>query len=478
MNFYGNRNPKDALYYFGLIASIPHPSGYEKELVETLKALALEHGLQVKQDDAGNLRIDRPASKGMENAPHIILQGHLDMVPKAAPGKEFDFTTQPIELIEENGYLRANGTTLGADNGAGAASVLALLFDPDLKAGAISGLFTISEEIGLIGANKIDKELLQGDWLLNLDSGNYHNFCIGCAGGARLSFDIPFTRVSAPEGNSYSIQINGLEGGHSGCKIHEKCGNSLILMSQFLQTINCDAVSSLNGGSADNAIPAEASAEVISPLSDKELRSAAERFRNESAETFNAPKTYQISIIEIPALETVIEPSLMKVFLQLTATVPNEVAEMDSKLNIVKTSSNFASVHTGEKTMIVHTSQRSLEDPAREAMTEKIKHHFSPLNPIATVSGVYPGWPAKADSEAIKFVSGIHQEIYGELPGIYALHAGLEPGAFSIKNPDLQLVSFGPEELDIHTERERLDLAKYEEFNQLLRHIIERAAKN
>lgn len=475
MNFYGNRK-KDALYYFGLICSIPHPSGHEKQLAETLMKLAQELGFSTKMDSAGNLRIDRPAEKGLEDAPHIILQGHLDMVPKAAPGKEFDFNSQPIELIEENGYLHANGTTLGADNGAGAASALALLFDPELKAGPLSGVFTISEEIGLLGANAIDPELLKGDWLLNLDSGDYHRFCIGCAGGARLSFEIPLAQVNAPKGTAYKIQIIGLKGGHSGVNIHENRGNSLILLCQFLQKIKCSSVCSIAGGSADNAIPSEAAADIISDFMPEQIKFAAEQFRKESSEFFDAPADYQIKIEPVKEPGMIIDPALMENFIALTATVPNGVFEYDPVLNIVKTSSNFASVHTDDELMTIHTSQRSLEDPAREAMTKRLIHHFTPLNAAVKVSGIYPGWPANAESEPIRFVNGIHQEFFGSQPEIYALHAGLETGAFAQKNPALQILSFGPMEEDIHTERERLNLEKYEEFNKLLRLVIERAA--
>ena len=478
MNFYANRPKKDALYYFGLICSIPHPSGYEKQLAETLKILAEENGFAAVMDTTGNLRIDRPASKGMENAPHIILQGHLDMVPKAAPDKLFDFTAQPIELIEENGILRANGTTLGADNGAGVASALALLFDPELKAGPLSGLFTVSEETGLIGANALKPEMLQGDWLLNLDSGDYHNFCIGCAGGARLTFEIPLSWVNAPEGlRCYTVSLRGLAGGHSGTEIHKKRGNALILLCQFLQRIDVTGISIFNGGSADNAIPAEATATVYTPKTPEEIKQAAEEFRKESAQTFHAPAEYHFEIL-YPRLgcTEMIDPDFTETFLRLAATVPNEVFDTDKKLGIVKTSSNFASIHTSEDLLVIHTSQRSLEDETRQEITEKLKAHFAPLNGRARVSGEYPGWPANAESEPLRFAGGIHQEMFGSQPGIYALHAGLETGAFAKKNPALQILSFGPKEQDIHTERECLNLAKYEEFNQLLRTIIKRAA--
>ena len=477
MNFYENRPTRDALYYFGLICSIPHPSGHEQKLAEKIISLAKEHGLSVRQDDAGNVRIDRPATPGYENAPRIILQGHIDMVPKAAAGKVFDFETQPIELIEENGILRASGTTLGADNGAGAACILALLFDPTVKAGHLAGLFTVQEETGLIGANLLDPEMLDGDWLFNLDAGSFHKFCIGCAGGARLSFDIPVTRKEIPAGTRYVVRLRGLSGGHSGGKIHEKRGNALILLCQLLQKLNVNALCSLNGGSADNAIPAEADAVIVSGKSLNELQELAATFRKESAETFSAPEDYHFEIDQENGTDKILDPDFTERFLQLAATVPNEVFDTDPELGIVKTSSNFASVHTMENSIIIHTSQRSLEDEQRVAITERIKDHFAPLNGTVDISGVYPGWPANADSEPVRFAGLIHKEIYGELPGVYAVHAGLETGAFAKKNPSLQIISFGPPEEDIHTEREWMDLNKFEEFNKLLRVIVGQARK-
>ena len=477
MNFYENRPQKDALYYFGLICSIPHPSGHEKQLAETLKNLAEQQGLSTVMDSAGTLRIDRPASAGMEHAPHIILQGHLDMVPKAAPDKAFDFAEQPLELLEEEGYLHADRTTLGADNGAGVASALAILLDPELKTGAVSGLFTISEETGLIGANALDPEMLKGDWLFNLDAGNYHNFCIGCAGGARLSFRFPVSRIPAPEETAYAVQLTGLAGGHSGSKIHEKRGNALILLCQFLKRAGITALCSLNGGSADNAIPAEAEALILTAQSRETLEALAEQFRRESSGTFQAPGSYQIAIAPAEPETAILEPGFTETFLTLSAAVPNEVFDFDPQLKIVKTSSNFASVHTKDDFVEVHTSQRSLDDDSRKELTGKIAQHFAPLGGTAEVSGEYPGWPAKADSAPIRFVGKIHQEVFGEPHGVYAVHAGLETGAFAKKNPALEIISFGPMEEDIHTERERLHLEKYEEFNRLLRYIIEQAGK-
>lgn len=477
MNFFENRPAKDALYYFGLICSIPHPSGHEQKLAEKILSLAKEHGLPAKMDSAGNVRIDRPAAPGYENIPRIILQGHIDMVPKAVAGKKFDFETQPLELIEENGILRANGTTLGADDGAGAASILALLFDPELKTGALAGLFTVQEETGLIGANNLDPEILAGDWLFNLDSGTFHEFCIGCAGGARLSFEIPLTRMEAPAGKYYTIRLRGLKGGHSGTTIHEKRGNALILLAQFLQKLNINALCSFDGGSADNAIPAEADAVIITEKTPEELQNAAKQFRKESAETFNAPEEYHFEIVPEDPSEKIIDPAFAEMFLHLAATVPNEVFDTDEELGIVKTSSNFASIHTSEKLMIIHTSQRSLEDEKRQEITAKLKAHFAPLNGTETVTGEYPGWPANANSAPMKIAGEIHRKVYGELPGIYAIHAGLETGAFAKKNPSLQIISFGPPEEDIHTEREWLDLAEFEEFNHFFRTVIEQTAK-
>ena len=260
-----------------------------------------------------------------------------------------------------------------------------------------------------------------------------------------------------------------------GGKIHEKCGNSLILLCQFLQKLTLSGLCTINGGSADNAIPADAEAVVFSEKSLDELKQAAEAFRAESAASFNAPAEYHIEISPDAGYSEIIDPAFTETFLRLAATVPNEVFDTDQKLGIVKTSSNFASVHTSRTYMEIHTSQRSLEDAERQKITELIRAHFAPLNGTTCVTGEYPGWPANADSAPVKVVGRIHEQIYGEQPGVYAVHAGLETGAFAKKNPSLQIISFGPPEEDIHTEREWMDLKKFEEFNHLLRIIVEQA---
>jgi dipeptidase D len=280
-------------------------------------------------DSAGNVRIDRPAAKGLEHAPSIILQGHLDMVPKSAPGKTFDFQNEPLKLILENGSVRADGTTLGADNGAGCAAALALLFDPELQTGPLAGLFTVGEEVGLIGANALEPDMLEGDWLFNLDSGDYDNFCIGCAGGARLSFHFLYSCCSVPEGKTFKLSLTGLSGGHSGITIHENRGNALILLAQFLKTLPGAALASFDGGTADNAIPSEAEAVIVLKMTKKELQQRCREFVRKSSETFHAPAAYKITAEFTDQPDFVMDDIFTEQFLTRTATVPNGALDFD-----------------------------------------------------------------------------------------------------------------------------------------------------
>ena len=477
MSLFADRAPNDPLRYFEMICGIPHPSGFEQELGKKILNLAIEKGYAARMDESGNVRIDRPAAPGMEKAPHIILQGHLDMVPKAAPGKIFDFTQTPVKLIIENGYIRADDTTLGADNGAGCAAAFSILFDPALKAGKLSGLFTTGEETGLIGANALKPDMLEGDWLFNLDSGNYHRFCIGCAGGAKLSFTIPISRTTPPEGNTFRVKLGGLEGGHSGEMIDKKTGNALILLSRFLKEISCASIIFFEGGSADNAIPADAEAVIVTTLSAEDLKSKANEFTIRSSGEFNAPESYRIEITETACNTKSMTPEFSKLFLRLVSSVKNEVFDFDESLGIVKTSSNFAIVNTSDDQLLINTSQRSLTDSEREKATGDIRRHFAPLGGTANVAGVYSGWPARPESEPVKIAAKVHREQYGTDLELYAIHAGLETGAFAKKKESLQIVSFGPPEEDIHTERERLNIAKYEDFCKFLRLVVKKAAE-
>lgn len=476
MNPLDKLEPRDPWKYFALICSIPHPSGHERELALKIVELAEQNGCRAKMDDAGNVRIDRPASKGFEQVPEIILQGHLDMVPKAAPGKIFDFEKQPVEPVIRDGTVYANGTTLGADNGSGVASALALLFDPELKAGPLAGLFTVQEEVGLIGAGKLDPDMLKGDWLFNLDSGDFNRFCVGCAGGARLTFRIPFERQDPPKGNAFTIRLTGLIGGHSGIMIDRKNGNALILLCRFLEKLPVDGLISLNGGSADNAIPAEAEAEIITSAGREQILALAAEFIRETSREFNAPEEYGI-LVETGHSAPVIPKETTGLLLSKTASVPNEIFSMEGSLGIVKTSSNFAIVTTSDAELVIHTSQRSLEDAERVKATERIREHFAELGGTASVGSVYPGWPASPDSRAMNLAAEVYRGLYGKDPGIYAIHAGLETGVFAKKNPSLQIISFGPDETDCHTERESIDIARFAEFNRLLRKIIEKSAQ-
>ena len=244
---------------FKIFLATPHPSGKEQALAAKLKAMADNAGLKAKFDKYGNLRIDRAASAGFEHLPVVIMQGHLDMVCEKIDGLDFNFDTDSIKTRTDGDYLFACGTTLGGDNGIGCAMSLALLFDPEYRGRAIAGLFTLQEETGLYGANNLDSDMLEGKYLLNLDSGEEGSFYIGCAGGARLGVEFTTPLCKAPEGNCVEISVSGLPGGHSGGTIHLKHGNALIFLAKILEATDVD-ICSISGGTADNVIPSSASA--------------------------------------------------------------------------------------------------------------------------------------------------------------------------------------------------------------------------
>ena len=301
-------SPAPVWEIFELICSIPHPSGHEAALAEALSAMARERGLAVRRDAAGNLRIDRAAAPGFESAPAVLLQAHLDMVPQTAPGVKFDFLTDPIPPeIRGEWVVSGAGTTLGSDNGIGVAAAVALLFDPAWRGGALAGVFTVSEEVGLNGALALSPEMLEGTYLLNLDSEEEGELYLGCAGGARLTltFDAAFRPVSAGM-TGVRCTVGGMAGGHSGCNIADRRGNAIRLLARLLKESPELQIASFDGGTCDNAIPREAVVSGALPAETFEsFRRRAEAFEREAAGEFDAPPEFRIEVEAAPLPERV-----------------------------------------------------------------------------------------------------------------------------------------------------------------------------
>lgn len=458
--------PRPVWEIFEMIASIPHGSGNEAALAQRLMAEAQSRGLHAELDSVNNLLVKRPASPGMEKCPKIIMQGHLDMVTIA--DKEFDFVNTPITLKIDGDRLTADGTTLGADDGIGVALALALLFDKDLQAGELTGIFTVAEETGLTGAAAVSPQWLDGDMLFNLDGGSETGFCIGCAGGARQEFQFDHTLQAAPAGIPVKLTLGGLEGGHSGCCIHMERGNALKLLAGFIDQFPALRLADFAGGSADNAIPAEAVASaVLTCGSIAELQAGADFYISTVRSEFNAPESFFLKIEDASAISQVWSDSLQHNFVSALTLVPDAVIEYDEELAIVKTSSNCAAVMLRDDKIIVRTSQRSLDDECRELISNTLKIHFANFGATSTLGNAYPGWKPNPSSTLTRIAPAVWEKMYGNPIKVSAIHAGLECGWFFKKNPALQLLTLGPIMDDIHTPQEWLSIpsvAKYYKY--------------
>ena len=462
--------PHNVWKFFDLVCSIPHPSGHEAALAAELERIAREHNFAVSRDAAGNLRIDRPAAAGFENSPVILLQAHLDMVP-LADDPAFDFTAQPIPVFVDGDWVRAKGTTLGADNGIGVALAMALLWDENLKCGPLAAVFTVDEEVGLTGAAALDDTMLAGDCLINLDGGPDGDACIGCAGGGRTEFD--FTpEYTAPAGIPVEITLSGMKGGHSGICIHENRGNALKVLADFVLAQPEISVSQFVGGTADNAIPGEGRIGGYFTGDIEELRRSAAICAVMLRKKF-AMDEIKLEITEAgSAVPQVWTPEFQHNVLSAVSMAPNGVLEMDEKLQIVRTSSNLAAIFSEKEKIRIRTSQRSLVDELREKAAAMLCAHFESFGAVSRTGNCYPGWKPCPDSRLTGVCMAVWKELSGKPMTVRAIHAGLETGAFSRKNPQLEMISIGPEAHGCHTPQEHLSVSSTIRFYNYLIGVI------
>ena len=462
---------------FEQLCRIPHASGNEKGVAAFLTGMARARGLAVRQDAAGNLRIDRPAAPGFENAPSLLLQGHMDMVPQTVPGSHFDFSRDPITTVEKDGFLMsADQTTLGADDGIGVSLAMQMLLDDSLKCGPLGAVFTVEEETGLSGAQALSPEFLQADALLNIDNEDEHEFCIGCAGGSRLEIRIPLKTRAVPAGTvGVAVRILGLAGGHSGMDIDKKRGNPLLFLARFLRDKTKFSVASFSGGKLDNAIPREAEAVgAIAPEQWDALNGAAKTFEAALKNEFDAPESFRIEIAKTVLPEKIWDPVLQPALLAAIASCPAGVIAFDAALGAVRTSSNFAAVKMEKGNLSVLTLQRSFDDAECAALSAKIATHFAPVGGKALPGSTYPGWKPAPESRLLTTAQTVYREQFGRTPALLVIHAGVECGIFSKLAPQLTMVSMGPTLENPHSPGERLDVASADRFARFLRQLIER----
>ena len=476
-----NCEPKRVFYYFEELCKIPHGYRNTKQISDYLVSFAKEHGLEYVQDEMNNVVIYKPATEGYEDAPAVILQGHMDMVCEKRPDVDHDFTKDPLNISVKDGYVTANGTTLGGDDGIAVAYGLALLESKDLAHPALEVLITVDEEIGLLGAEGFDCSVLKGKRLINLDSEAEGSLWISCAGGLSGISTIPVQRVEA-EGQKAAVKITGLMGGHSGAEIDKKRANANVLMGRFLYSLQQETayeIISLAGGQKDNAITREADAELL--VEDiNSVKACAEKlqkgFREEYAGT-DEGITVEITDLGVASAK-VLHPTSREKVLFFLMEVPFGIQKMSGSIDgLVETSTNIGIVKLGEDEFLGSSSVRSSVEAAGAALSDKICYLTEFLGGEYTVQGAYPAWEYRKDSPLRDQMVEVYEEMYGEKPNVVAIHAGLECGLFYKKIEGLDCVSLGPNMKDIHTSEEVLDIASTERVWKYLVKVLESLKK-
>lgn len=475
--------PQKVFDYFLQLCKIPHGSKNETQISQFLQDFGKSLGFETIADEVGNVLIKKPATPGYENRKTIILQGHMDMVCDKRPDVEHDFTKDAIQTYIDGEWLKAKGTTLGADNGIGVAAGMAVLADDKMKHGPINCLFTIDEETGLTGAEKLSPEFLQGDVLINLDSEDEGEIFIGCAGG--VCNYATFKHLWVPVGADMfymDVNISGLTGGHSGDDIEKGRANANKLLNRFLCRIAdkyefylCD----ISGGSLHNAIPRDASAVIAVPSADKEsVRVDFNIFAAEVQDEYAATEpNMRFTLQSTEPTGRCIDPEAARGLLKSVHAVFNGVFAMSQDMpGLVETSSNLASIkRTSDNILKVTASQRSSILSARNNVSATVRAAFELGGATVETSGGYPGWKPNVKSEILKVACDTYKTIFGGEAKIRAIHAGLECGLFLEKAPHLDMISFGPTMRGVHSPDERLNIPSTERWWRHLVAVLENA---
>ncbi len=471
MNDIRNLEPKPLWNYFHDITQIPHPSKKEEKIVEYMKNFGKKHNLETIVDKVGNVIIRKPATRGMENRKGVIFQTHLDMVPQKNSDKKHDFEKDPIQTIIDGEWVKANGTTLGSDNGIGVAAAMSVLASENVVHGPVEALFTIDEETGMTGVFGLKAGLLKGDILMNLDSEDEGELYVGCAGGINVSAVRNYAEESAPKGTAaYKVAAKGLKGGHSGVDIAMGRANSNKLMFRFLMQAESDfgiRLAEASGGDLRNAIPRESYSILLVPeIKATEFETFVKGYdkiyKAEFAETesdllFTCEKT------EVPA--RVMNQGDQYRIIRAVFVCPNGVVRMSQAMKgLVETSNNLAIVNCKNGKFEALNLTRSSVDSAKEATAWKIAAVFHLINADVKLEGDYPGWKPNINSPILKTMSKVYNDMYGKVPDIKAIHAGLECGILGGVYPDLDMISFGPTIRFPHSPDEKVNIASVAKF--------------
>lgn len=480
MSKFGNIEPKDIWMYFEEILTIPRPSKKETAIIKYLQDFAAKHNLAVKTDEAGNVLISKAAYPGYENLQPVVLQSHMDMVCEKNSDVTHNFNTDPIEAYVDGEWIKAKGTTLGADDGIGIAAQLALLASKEIKHGPLECLFTVDEETGLTGAFEMKEGFFNSKILLNLDSEDEGELFIGCAGGMDTIATFAYDSEKVPTDSvALKVTVKGLTGGHSGDDIDKNRGNSIKIINRFLWkgTHKYDLrLSQLDGGNLRNAIPREAFAVITVHKDDKaEMLKEFEKLREDIYSEIKDVEPNLNIIFENAELPSFVidEPTHYDLLNSLYAC-PHGVIAMSRQLKgLVETSTNLASVKfIQDNQILVTTSQRSSVDSAKTDISNMVESVFRLANANIQHSDGYPGWAPNTNSKILQITKDSYTKLFGVEPIVRAIHAGLECGLFLEKYPQLDMISFGPTIRGAHSPDERLSIPTTQKFWNLLLDVL------
>ncbi len=485
MSVFKNLEPAPVWQYFKEILKIPRPSNQEDRIRQYLIKFGADFQLQTAVDSVGNVLITKSASPGMENRKSVVLQSHMDMVCEKNSDIEFDFNKDPINAWSDGKWIKARGTTLGADDGIGIAAQLALLAAKDIPHGPLECLFTTAEETGLNGAFGLKAGFIQSKILLNLDSEDEGELFIGCAGGVDLTANFDYQKQAIPNGyGAIKISLTGLQGGHSGDDIHKGRGNSNKMLVRFLweQSDNLDLlIHSFNGGNLRNAIAREASVTILVPEANiPTLNKETAKFQDILLSEFSItePKLkLKTESVSIP--DWVIDEDCQANLLNSLYACPHGVISWSQSMpDMVETSTNLAAVKFKNERIEVTTSQRSSLESAKQNIANMVESVFILAGAETKRSDGYPGWNPNPNSEIVEITSRIYKDLFKTEPIVRAIHAGLECGLFLEKYPELDMISFGPTIRGAHSPDERLDIETVTKFWDLLIEVLNQIPAN
>lgn len=469
--------------HFADLNAVPRPSKKEQRVIAFIKAFGERLNLPTYVDEVGNIIINKPATPGMEDRVTTVLQSHIDMVHQKNASTNFDFDTQGIEMFVDGDWVKANGTTLGADNGIGVASIMTLLASNDIPHPALEALFTIDEETGMTGALSLKGGLLDGEIMLNLDTEEDNELTIGCAGGIDVTASGNYQNSSASGNTAFRIAVKGLTGGHSGIDIHKGRGNANKLMNRLLLQLSsvCQVeIATIEGGSLRNAIPRESVADIVvtDAMAEKVKTEIATYQQIIQKEYHTTDPNLVVTIESIAMPASVVEKDFQYKLLRLVYACPNGIYRMSPDIDgLVQTSNNVARIVVKDGNYSIQCLTRSSVNTEKSDLARAISSTFEMLGAEITFGGAYPGWIPNPSSAIVSLMSNLYKEMFHQEAHVNACHAGLECGILGTNYPSMQMISFGPNIYGAHSPDEKVQISSVQKYWSYLLETLKRMPK-